>query len=141
MKLGHLIVGAAAGFFAGLLLAPKKGDEFREEVKDKIDELYISLRELDVNETKDLIMDRVDEIRFQLETLDKEEVKEFAQEKVELLINKTEELYDLAKEKGVPAAQKIAEDIKHTFEEHANATASAEDVEVEVEVEVDEETE
>jgi gas vesicle protein len=44
--LAGLITAAAAGAIAGLLLAPKKGTEFRKDIKDRTNEITDQLKEL-----------------------------------------------------------------------------------------------
>ena len=40
MKIGKFIAGVGIGTVIGMLLAPKKGSELRQDLKDKSQELY-----------------------------------------------------------------------------------------------------
>ena len=58
------------------------------------------------------LFQKVDAIKLELEDLDKEKALKIAKEKGEDLKKKTEELLALAKEKGTPALEKAARDLK-----------------------------
>ena len=56
---------------------------------------------------------RVDNIKKELEDLDKEKVEKIAKKKAKELQKKADELIDLAKEKGTPVLEGIADDLKN----------------------------
>ena len=95
-----------------MLFAPKKGSELREDLKTKINELTDKVKEIDVEEVKKEFNTKVDEIKNDLEDLDKEKALKLAKEKGALLKTKTDELVELAKEKGTPVLEGIAEDLR-----------------------------
>ena len=66
------VAGVGLGVGAGMLFAPKKGEELRKDVKNKIDELINKAKEIDVDEVKDEFMKKIDELKDELEDLDKE---------------------------------------------------------------------
>ena len=49
---GKLLLGLGAGVGLGLLFAPKKGSETREDLKNKFNELLQKVKEIDVQEVK-----------------------------------------------------------------------------------------
>ena len=51
--LGKFFAGAALGAGLGLLFAPKKGSVLRAELKDKIDDLVVKLKDIEFDEVKD----------------------------------------------------------------------------------------
>ena len=110
--LGKFVLGAGIGAALGLLFAPKKGSELREDLKKKLDELLGKVREIDANEIKDEFFKKVDDLKKELADLDKEKVKKIAKEKGEAVKEKAEELVNLAKEKGTPVLEGIAKDVK-----------------------------
>lgn len=110
--LGKFLAGALVGAGVGLLFAPKKGSETRKDLKNKIDELIGSIRELDIKEVKEQFFDKVEEIKNELEDLDKEKVLKIAKKKGEELKKKSEELIALAKEKGTPVLENAANEVR-----------------------------
>ena len=109
--MGKFVFGAALGAGLGMLFAPKKGSETREELKKKLDELLDQAKEIDVDELRSDFNARVDEIKLELKDLDKEKVLSIAKEKGAELKDKAQDLVDMAKEKGTPVLKKTAEDV------------------------------
>ena len=106
------LAGIGVGVGAGMLLAPKSGDELRKELKVKMNKLLDDAKEIDVKEVANDFMDKIDDLKHEIEDLDKEKVLEIAKEKGEILKNKANELLELAKEKGTPVLEKSAEDVR-----------------------------
>lgn len=109
--IGKFVVGAAIGAGLGVLFAPKKGSETREELKKKLDELVMHIKNIDIDEVKAEFDTKVNEIKMELVDLDKEKALDIAKEKVNDLKVKAQELVDMAVEKGTPVLKQAAEDV------------------------------
>ena len=109
---GKFVLGAALGAGLGLLFAPKKGKELRKDLKDKIDEVVENIKSLDKDDVKKEFDKRIKEIKKELKDLDKEKVLKIAKQKGADIKAKTDELVDLAMEKGTPILKKAAEELR-----------------------------
>lgn len=110
--LGKLVLGAGIGASLALLFAPKKGSELRNDIKNKISEFMKNVDDMTVSEIKDEFTTKIDEIKTGLDELDKETVLKAAKKKGNELKDKANELVELAKEKGTPVLEGIADDLK-----------------------------
>lgn len=110
--LGKFALGAGLGAGLALLFAPKKGSDLRRDIKKKIDAFMADVEDLSIAEIKEEFTNKVDEIKKGIEELDKETVMKVAKKKSEELKKKACELVNLAKEKGTPVLEGIAEDLK-----------------------------
>ena len=106
------VAGAMLGIGAGMLLAPKSGEELRKDLKKKISELIEKTKEIDIKEVSEDIKKRVTQLKKEIEDLDKEKVLAIAREKGEQLKQKANDLLALAKEKGTPVVEKAAADVR-----------------------------
>ena len=106
------VAGIGLGVGLGMLLAPKKGEELRKDLKVKFDELLNKAKDIDVKEVADDFMSKVNDLKKEIEDLDKEKVLEIAKKKGEQLKVKAAELVELAKEKGTPVLEKAANEVR-----------------------------
>ena len=109
---GKFLVGAALGAGLGLLFAPKKGSDMREDLKKQIEKLLNQIKDIDTEEVKKEFDKRVNEIKEDLTDLDKEKALDLAKEKALLLKDKVDDLVDLAVEKGTPVLRDAADELR-----------------------------
>ncbi len=109
---GTFLTGAMIGAGLGILFAPKKGSETREDLKKKMEELIEQIKEIDYAEVKDNLLQKVEDLKQELKDLDKEKAIEIARIKANQIRKKAEELIHVAKEKGTPMVQKAAQEVK-----------------------------
>lgn len=110
--IAKFIAGAAVGVGLGILFAPKKGSETRKDLKNKIDELLNKAKNIDAEDVKEMIEDKIEEIKMELADLDKEKVLKIAKEKGIAIKEKSQELVELAIEKGTPVLEKTAKEVR-----------------------------
>ena len=109
---GKLLAGIAIGTGIGVLFAPKKGSETRRDLKNKLDDMLLKVRDLDKEEVKANIEKKIEEIKEELTNLDKEKVLEIAKKSAKAIKQKADELVDYAIKKGTPVLEKSANAIR-----------------------------
>ena len=111
-RFGTFVTGVAVGAVLGILFAPKKGSETRADLKEAYDELVSKIKDIDMEEVKLAVSNKIADIKESLSELDKEKVLAIAKEKGAILKEKCEYLIQYAKEKGIPAVEKTAKNLK-----------------------------
>lgn len=109
---GKFLAGAAIGAGLGILFAPKKGTETRKELKEKLDELLVKVKNIDTKEVKETIENKIADLKKELADLDKEKILKIAKKKARDIKKEADELVALAIKKGTPAVKKLADEAR-----------------------------
>ena len=100
MKTQNILL-LGAGVVIGLLLAPKKGSESYDELKDKVNELYLQAKELKMNDVKD----KIEDIKIEVSKLDYNKSKEIVTQRSEAIKEKLNKVIsDLQENKDIQPA-------------------------------------
>ena len=122
MKIGKFIAGVGIGTVIGMLLAPKKGSELRQNLKDKSQELYDKAQNMTKEDIETLVNNTIEEIKQAIEEFDLEEFKETTGAKLYNLKDKLEQLANSIKSSDEyanfkEAVNKVSTDLTSTISE------------------------
>ena len=122
MKIGKFIAGVGIGTVIGMLLAPKKGSELRQDLKDKSQELYDKAQNMTKEDIETLVNNTIEEIKQAIEEFDLDEFKEATGAKLSNLKDKLEQLANSIKssdeyENFKEAVNKVSTDLTSTISE------------------------
>jgi len=122
MKIGKFIAGVGIGTVVGMLLAPKKGSELRQNLKDKSQELYDKAQNMTKEDIESLVNNTIDEIKQAIEEFDLDEFKETTGAKLSNLKDKLEQLANSIKSSDEyanfkEAVNKVSTDLTSTISE------------------------
>ena len=104
MKLGKFLVGLGVGTVIGLLIAPKKGSELREDIKRETLNVYDNLKNLTKEDVEAMVGQTIESIKKTVDEFDLEEFKGTAGAKLSELEAKLEEFAAKVKESDQYAA-------------------------------------
>ena len=113
-KFRSFLTGTFVGVGLGILLAPKEGNETRNDLKKSFSLLVDTIKDIDIEETKENLLKKVNEIKKELSQMDAVTIKEVAEEKVDFVKDKCDDLMKLAKEKGAPVVERAAKEVKES---------------------------
>ena len=122
MKIGKFIAGVGIGTVIGMLLAPKKGSELRQDLKDKSQELYDKAQNMTKEDIETLVNNTIEEIKQAIEEFDLDEFKEATGAKLSNLKDKLEQLANSIKSSDEyanfkEAVKKVSTDLTSTISE------------------------
>ena len=116
-KLGALVAGIGIGAAAGMLLAPKSGEETRKDIQKKAKQIGKKVKDIDLNQVKEDLVKEFDKFKNEMKDMDKDKAMKLAKEQGTKLLDKCEELITMAKEKSAPMIEKTGKDIKKKLSE------------------------
>lgn len=97
MKFGKVLFGVGLGVLAGLLFAPKKGSELREDIKAKSKSTYDYLTSLTREDVEAKLGETIENIKKSVDEFDLDDFKETTKEKVDEVQKKLEILAEKVK--------------------------------------------
>ena len=98
MKIGKFILGLGIGAAAGLLLAPKKGSELREDIKRESLKAYDQLKNMTKEDVEAILGQTIETVKKSVDEFDLDVFKETTKEKLSDLETKLEEFANRVKE-------------------------------------------
>lgn len=98
MKIGKFLVGLGVGTVVGLLIAPKKGSELREDIKRESLNAYDNLKNMTKEDVEAMVGQTIETIKKTVDEFDAEEFKGVASAKLGELEDKLELLAAKVKE-------------------------------------------
>lgn len=116
-KLGALVAGIGIGAAAGLLLAPKSGEETRKDIQKKAKQIGKKVKDIDLNQVKEDLVKEFDKFKNEMKDMDKDKAMKLAKDQGTKLLAKCEDLITMAKEKSAPMIEKTGKDIKKKLSE------------------------
>ena len=122
MKIGKFIAGVGNGTVIGMLLAPKKGSELRQDLKDKSQELYDKAQNMTKEDIETLVNNTIEEIKQAIEEVDLDEFNREIGAKLSNLKDKLEQLANSIKSSDEyanfkEAVNKVSTDLTSTISE------------------------
>lgn len=138
MKLGKFIFGLGIGAIAGLLLAPKKGSELREDIKNESLKAYDNLKNMTKEDVEAMLGQTIETVKKTVDEFDADAFKKTTQEKLQKLEEQLEEFankvkendqYLQVKESIVDLTQKVNTKFDEVKTKVVDATLSDEDIE------------
>ena len=120
--IGKFLAGAAIGGALGVLFAPKKGSESRQDLKNKATDAIYGVKNADYEQIKKDIETKFQQLTQEVKDLDKEKVLKIAKDKAGDIKKQANELVNYAIEKGTPVIQKTADEAKDKLIDLLNLT-------------------
>ncbi len=83
MKLGRLLTAMGLGVVAGMLLAPKKGSELRQDIKDYSSKTYNNLKDLTKEDVEQMLGQTIETVKKSVDEFNMDDFKESTKTKLE----------------------------------------------------------
>lgn len=98
MKLGKFIIGLGIGTVAGLLFAPKKGSELREDIKNESLKAYNNVKNMTKEDIEAMLGQTIETVKKSVDEFDVDNFRETTKTKLSELEVKLEEFAKKIKE-------------------------------------------
>lgn len=98
MKLGKFMLGLGIGVVAGMLLAPKKGSELREDIKNESLKAYETMKNITKEDIEVAIGTTIENVKRTIDEFDVDEFTDITKEKLNELKEKLEDFSEKVKE-------------------------------------------
>lgn len=98
MKLGKFIMGLGIGALAGMLLAPKKGSELRDDIKRESLKAYDNLKNMTKEDIEAILGQTIETVKKSVDEFDLDVFKETTRVKISDLEKKLEDFANKVKE-------------------------------------------
>lgn len=98
MKLGKFIFGLGLGAAAGLLFAPKKGSDLREDLKNESLKAYDKVKSMTKEDVEAMLGQTIETVKKSVDEFDKDDFKATTKDKLTELEAKLQEFADKVKE-------------------------------------------
>lgn len=92
MKINRFLVGLGIGAIAGMLLAPKKGSELRQDISTKAKEIHDAAKNVSKDDIMNTFNQTLDSIQTAISEFDGEKFKQATHDKLVKLSTQIEEL-------------------------------------------------
>ena len=141
MKLGKFIFGLGLGALAGVLMAPKKGSETREDIKNTATKTYEKVKNMSKEDVQAMIGETIENVKKTVDEFDSEAFKASTkekivqlQEKLTVLANKVKESeqYEKVAESVTQAADTLNAKIEDVRKSLNNKTTNSDKIEAEI---------
>lgn len=134
MKLGRFLTTLGIGALVGMLLAPKKGSELREELKGKGKETLDSAKEMTVEDYQKLISETIDSIKKTVDEFDVDDFKDSSLAKLNELKDKFDDVIVQVNDKINEVKEKMSE---QEFDDFSDLEDEINDIEDDLNVIID----
>ena len=141
MKLGKFIFGLGLGALAGVLMAPKKGSETREDIKNTATKRYEKVKNMSKEDVQAMIGETIENVKKTVDEFDSEAFKASTkekivqlQEKLTVLANKVKESeqYEKVAKSVTQAADTLNAKIENVRKSLNNKTTNSDKIEAEI---------
>ena len=112
-----MVCGALVGGAAGILFAPKKGSETREDIKKTINNLLEKTEVIDKDSVKKYIENQLEALDLEIVKLDELDSYKKAKRQAKKIIRKINKLIKYVKNKGIEDFEDLVEELKEKAEE------------------------
>lgn len=111
-NMGLFVAGTLIGIGGGILIAPKSGEEIRNDIKKEFNKSVDKVKSMKFKNIKNELNKKIKELEKEIRNLDKENVFEKAALKVDDIMEKSNDLIDLAAKEENTLFSEMAEELK-----------------------------